>query len=318
MARARDHEEGEVALGYDWRLYVMAFDHRGSFERQLFGLTHEPSSEESARIADAKAVIYEGLRVALDAGVRRDAAAVLVDEQFGAAVARAAKTEGVMLAMPVERSGQDEFDFQYGRDFGAHIEAFQPDFAKVLVRYNTEGDADVNRRQAARLRRLADWLHARGRRFLFELLVPATPAQLASVGGQAARYDAELRPSLMVGAIAQLQAAGAEADVWKIEGLDRRSDCASVVAQARSGGRDGVACVVLGRGAEAGQVDAWLRAAAGVPGYLGFAIGRSIWFDALRDWLAGACDRDAATRTIANNYRRFVGVYEDAVTATRR
>jgi 5-dehydro-2-deoxygluconokinase len=220
--------------------------------------------------------------------------------------------------MPVERSGQEEFDFQYGgAAFGAHVQAFDPDFAKVLVRYNPEGDADLNRRQAARLRRLSEWLHRRGRKLLFELLVPATPAQLASAGGQVARYDAALRPALMVGAIGQLQSAGVEADVWKVEGLDRRSDCAGVVAQAHSDGRGGVGCVVLGRGADAARVDAWLRAAAGVPGYLGFAIGRSIWFEALRDWLSGGGDRGAAARTIADNYLRFVGVYEDAVAATQ-
>src|SRR5207244_10878887 len=151
-----------------------------------------------------------------------------------------------------------------------------------------------------------------------ELLVPATPAQLASVGGQAARYDAELRPDLMLRVIAELQAAGVEADVWKIEGLDRRADCVRMVAQARAGGRDGVGCVVLGRGADEAQVDEWLRAGAGVPGYLGFAIGRSIWFDPLHGWLAGAHDRAAAVTAIADSYRRFVGVYEVAASAAPR
>jgi myo-inositol catabolism protein IolC len=298
-------------------LYIVALDHRGSFEKQLFGLAGEPGSADTARIADAKTVIDEGFLLALGAGVRRDAAGVLVDEQFGAGVARAARAAGVTLAMPVEKSGQDEFDFQYGDEFGAHVEEFDPAFAKVLVRYNPEADAEVNRHQAARLRRLSEWLHARDRKLLFELLVPATPAQLASVDGQAVRYDAELRPGLMLRVIAELQAAGLEADVWKIEGLDRRDDCAQIVAQARVGGRDGVGCVVLGRGADDAQVDAWLRAGAGVTGYLGFAIGRSIWFDPLHRWLSGAHDRAAAARTIADSYRRFVGIYEEAASAAR-
>jgi myo-inositol catabolism protein IolC len=296
-----------VALGYDRPLYIVAFDHRGSFEKQLFGLTGEPGPADAARIADAKTLIYEGFLAALAAGIPKEAAGVLVDEEFGAGVARAAKAAGVALAMPAEKSGQDEFDFDYGDEFGAHVEQFDPAFVKVLVRYNPEGDAELNRRQTARLRRLSDWLQAHDRKLLFELLVPATPTQLASVGGQAARYDQELRPDLMLRVIAELQAAGVEADVWKIEGLDRRADCARMVAQARSGGR----------GADESQVDAWLRAGAGLPGYLGFAIGRSIWFDPLHRWLAGALERDAAARAIADAYGRFVAAYAEAAAAAR-
>src|SRR5207253_3012090 len=83
---------------------------------------------------------------------------------------------------------QDEFDFEYGEDFGKHIEDFDPTFSKVLVRSNPDWPWEINERQFGRLKRLSDWLHERGRRFLYELLVPATPEQLASVGGDAGRY----------------------------------------------------------------------------------------------------------------------------------
>jgi 5-dehydro-2-deoxygluconokinase len=134
--------------------------------------------------------------------------------------------------MPAERSGQEYFDFQYGDDFGAHIERFNPDFTKVLVRYNPDDDAQANSTQAEKLKRLSDWLHAHERKFLFELLVPAVESQLAQVGGDSDRYDAELRPQLMRRAIAELQDAGIEVDVWKIEGVEERSDCEMLVAQA--------------------------------------------------------------------------------------
>ena len=109
---------------------------------------------------------------------------VLVDEQFGAPkdIPRQAKERGLLLAMPVEKSGQNEFDFQYGDDFGDHIEQFDPDFSKVLVRYNPDGDAEMNERQTERLKRLSDWLHEHDRKFLFELLVPAEDDQLEQVG----------------------------------------------------------------------------------------------------------------------------------------
>ena len=212
-------------LGYDQTLYILAFDHRGSFQKKFFGIEGEPDAEQTAIIADAKHLIFEGMLQAVAAGADASVTGVLVDEQFGSTVPSEARERGLKLAMPAERSGQNMFDFQYGDDFGEHIERFDPDFTKVLVRYNPDGDAEDNREQLAKLKRLSDWLKAHDRKFLFELLVPAEPAQLASVGGDTDRYDAELRPELMLGAIADIQDAGIEVDIWKIEGVDQRSDC---------------------------------------------------------------------------------------------
>jgi myo-inositol catabolism protein IolC len=218
-----------------------------------------------------------------------------------------------VLAMPVEKSGQDDFDFQYGADFGEHILAFDVDFAKVLVRYNPEGDAEMNERQLGRLKELADWLHANGRKFLFELLVPAEQGQLDAVGGDSDRYDTELRPELMRRAIEDIQDFGIEVDVWKIEGVDEREDAEALARQTRKGdGREGVVCVLLGRGASDEKVEHWLRQAAPVEGFVGFAIGRSIWWDALKGFLDGDLAREAAAEMIADKYLRFVQVYEEA------
>ena len=301
-------------LGYDQKLYILAFDHRGSFQRKFFGIEGEPDAEQTAIIADAKHLIYEGLLQAVGAGADAAATGVLVDEQFGSTVPAEAREKGLKLAMPAERSGQSMFDFQYGEDFGEHILSFDPDFTKVLVRYNPDGDAAANAEQLGKLKRLSDWLKQNDRKFLFELLVPAEDAQLQSVGGDNDRYDAELRPQLMRRAIAEIQDAGIEADIWKIEGVDQRSDCKMLVAQARTGGREGVACVVLGRGADDAKVDAWLNAAAPVDGYVGFAIGRSIWWDPLKAYVDGKIERAAGARKIAENYLRFVAVYERAKT----
>jgi len=215
--------------------------------------------------------------------------------------------------MPVEKSGQNEFDFQYEEDgFGEHIEKFDPDFAKVLVRYNPDGDAEMNTRQTERLKKLSDWLHANDRKFLFELLVPAEPDQLESVGGDEERYDRELRPELMRHAILDLQDAGIEADIWKIEGIDSQEDCKRISETARRDGRDGVICVVLGRGANDAKVEHWLRTGAPVEGYAGFAIGRTIWWDALKGFLDGDLERGDAVSQIAKKYLRFVQVYREA------
>jgi myo-inositol catabolism protein IolC len=306
-----------MALGYDGKLYFLAFDHRGSFQKKMFGIEGDPTPEETDRIADAKHLIYEGMVKATEIGsVQGDQVGVLVDEQFGGSVPQQAKGKGLKLAMPVEKSGQNEFDFEYGDDFGEHILAFDPDFSKVLVRYNPDDEAELNHRQLERLKRLADWLHDNGRKFLFELLVPATDEQLASVDGDSDRYDAELRPELMRRAIAETQDFGCEVDIWKIEGVDAREDAEMLARQTREGaGREGVVCVLLGRGASDEKVDQWLRAASPVEGFVGFAIGRSIWWDALKGFLDGSLEREAAATQIAENYLRFIKFYEEQETA---
>jgi myo-inositol catabolism protein IolC len=307
-----------MALGYDGKLYILAFDHRGSFQKKMFGIEGDPTPEETDKISDAKKLIFEGMELAVKRGVDAKATGVLVDEQFGSDIPQLAREHGLVLAMPVEKSGQDEFDFQYGSDFGKHIEQFDPQFAKVLVRYNPDGDADMNRGQLERLKELSDWLHANDRKFLFELLVPAEDAQLESVGGDSDRYDAELRPELMRRAIEEIQDFGVEVDVWKIEGVDERSDAEMLVEQTRkASGRDEVKSVLLGRGASNDKVDHWLQQAAPVEGFIGFAIGRSIWWDALKGFLDGGLEREAAAEQIADNYLRFVQVYDDAESGAR-
>jgi myo-inositol catabolism protein IolC len=300
-----------MALGYDGKLYILAFDHRGSFQKKMFGIPGDPTPEQTETISDAKRLIFEGMLLAVDRGVEAGAAGVLVDEQFGSDIPQRAREHGLTLAMPVEKSGQDEFDFEYGDDFAAHIEKFEPDFSKVLVRYNPEGDAELNMVQLERLKRLSDWLHDNGRKFLFELLVPATEAQLSRVDGDSDRYDAELRPELMRQTVDAIQQAGIEVDIWKIEGVDERDDAEMLAEQTRSGaGREGVKCVVLGRGASTEKVDHWLQVAAPVEGFIGFAIGRSIWWDALKGFLDKQLEREAAADQIADHYLRFTHVYE--------
>jgi len=304
-------KEPSIGLGYDRPLYLMPFDHRGSFEIKMFGW-HEPlTAAQTEEIATAKKVIYDGFKAAIDAGVPKDKAGILVDEQFGAAILRDASAKGFTTACPAEKSGQEEFEFQYGEEFASHIEAFNPTFCKVLVRYNPEGDQALNQRQAARLHRLSDYLKRNGRsRMLFELLVPPEKAQLDRLKGDKKAYDVELRPKLMVEAIKQLQDASVEPDLWKIEGLDSREDCEKIVAAARRGGRNKVSCIILGRGADDTKVDEWLEIASSVPGFVGFAVGRTTFWEPVVDWRAGKLTREAAVAEVARRYQEFVGIFE--------
>jgi 5-dehydro-2-deoxygluconokinase len=300
-------------IGYDKPLYIQPFDHRGSFQTKMFGWKGTLTPEQTAEIAAAKQVIYDGFKDAIAAGVPKEKAGILVDEQFGAAILRDAKAHGYITACPAEKSGQDEFDFEYGEEFAKHIEAMDPTFTKVLVRYNPEGDETLNRLQSARLKRLSDYLHSESHRlFMFELLVPPEKAQLDRVNGDKHAYDVEIRPGLMVGAIEQLQDAGVEADVWKIEGLDRQEDCERVVAVAHRKGRDKVGCIILGRGENDKKVYEWLTTAAKVPGFIGFAVGRTVFWDPLIDWRAKKITREAAVTEISRRYRRLVDTFENA------
>jgi myo-inositol catabolism protein IolC len=299
--------------GYDRSLYVLPFDHRGSFETGMFGWKGALTAEQTAQIAATKRVIYDGFKSALAAGVQMEKAGILVDEQFGAAILRDAAAHGYVTACPAEKSGQEEFDFEYGEDFSKHIEAFHPSFCKVLVRYNPEGDRALNLRQSARLNRLSDYLHSESRSlFMFELLVPPEKAQLSKLRGDKKAYDLELRPRLMVETIEQLQDAHVEPDVWKIEGLDRREDCEKIVAAARQAGRDKVCCIILGRGEDDKKVREWLMTAAGVPGFIGFAVGRTDFWEPLVRWRDKRITREAAVAEIAHRYREFVDIFENA------
>ena len=294
------------------RLYILAFDHRNSLRTQFFHFPGELSAAEHAWLVDAKQIIFEGCLQAVGDGLAVSDVAILVDEQYGAPVAREALAKGVKFAMPVERSGRQEFRFEYGRAFGTHLETFQPTYAKVLVRFNPELKGPMNARQLHRLQVLMAWLRRTERKLMFELLVPPLAAQLAAVGGDQKRYDEEVRPRLMTEAIRILHGNGIEPAIWKIEGFDAPESCRTVANVARSGGRDKVGCVVLGRGADVAAVERWLAAAAGVAGYVGFAIGRTIWWDPLKAYREGLSTRQAATDSIAENYRRMVHVYEAA------
>jgi len=303
-------------VGFDKPLYILPFDHRGSFQTKLFGWSGTLTIHQTAQIAASKQVIYDGFKVALQSGVPEQKAGILVDEQFGAAILQNARGRGYTTACPAEKSGQEEFGFEYGDEFAKHIEAIQPTFCKVLVRYNPAGDRALNGRQAAKLRRLSEYLRDKSSSlFMFELLVPAEKTQLEQLKGDKKAYDLKLRPRLMVETIEELQDAGVEPDVWKIEGLDSRKDCERVVTAARRGGRDKVGCIILGRGEDDQKVQEWLATASGVPGFIGFAVGRTSFWDALVNWRAKKITREQAVHDIARRYREFVQIFEEQARA---
>lgn len=293
--------------GYTQKLAILPFDHRASYISGLFGWKEPLNVEQALTVAESKRVIYEGFR---KARIPKEEAGILVDEHYGVGILRDARQQGIITAVPVEESGQDEFDFVYGDDFAHHIEAMQPTFAKALVRYNPEGNRALNQRQTQRLKRLSDYLHQSPHLFLFELLVPAEFHQLEHVDQNKDAYDAQLRPRLMVQAIEELRQAGVEPDVWKIEGLDQRTDCEKVVEVAHRNGGQNVGLIVLGRGASQDRVLHWLQTAASVPGFIGFAVGRTSFWNAVVDVEAKRLSPEAAARQIAQHFEEWNRSFE--------
>ena len=304
-----------MITGYTRPLYLLPFDHRASYISGLFGWKEPLNVEQMGAVANSKRVIYAGFEQALADHVPKDRTGILVDEEFGSAILRDAVGKGYLTAVSVEKSGQEEFEFAYGEDFAQHIEAVHPTFAKVLVRYNPEGDPALNLRQANRLARLSSYLHQAQTLFMFELLVPPEPVHMKQLDGDKNAYDLQVRPRLMLQAIQALRDAGVEPDVWKVEGLDRREDGVKLVEAARHGGRHNVGLIVLGRGAEQDRVVHWLKTAAQVPGFIGFAVGRTTFWQPLVDVEAKRITKEEAATQIAHNFEEWIHLFEQARSA---
>lgn len=294
------------------KLYILPFDHRTAFMARFGVSPHDLTPEQTAMITGYKHVIYEAFLKALEMGVPKEVAAILVEEQFGAKIQEEARTQGIRRALTTEKSGQKEFDFEYGEAFREHIDKFKPEYVKVLVRYNPAGNAEANRRQIERLKTLNDFCRTAGYKFLFELLAVATKENIEKLDHNILRYEAEKRYEVMAASIRELQDAGIEPDVWKVEGLDSAEQMAEVVATAKRDDRDNVDVVVLGRGESEDDVRRWLSVAAKVPGVIGFAVGRTIWSKPLLEYHQKAISREEAIKKIAANYKSLVDLFEKA------
>ena len=294
-------------------LLILADDHRDSLEKELYKLTAPPTPIEAARIRSDKMLVYQALVDATSTLPDAAQAGILVDEEYGTEVAElAADSEGrINLSMPLEASGKTWFEFAYGDEWKNHADSFRTDHAKVLIRDNPSLAVPDRLQQAERLKIVSAWAAETKRHLIVELLVPPTDDDLKSVDGDRKRYDDELRPRLTLDVIGFLQDHGADPALWKVEGMDTSADAAAVADLARRGGRT-ADCIILGRHASKEDLDRWLDVAAPLPGYVGFAIGRSIWWDPLADHLAGTISADVARAQITKNYLYFAHAYLNA------
>jgi myo-inositol catabolism protein IolC len=293
------------------QVFALAFDHRNSLRRDFMHLAGDPTPEQHAALVAAKGVVVDALLAAAPE-VSPGSAVLLIDHEYGGDLVAKAQAGGIRVAMPVEVSGQRELRYLCGGHPEQVITDYGPDYAKVLIRYNPAGDTAMNARQRALLGQFAGWLTGRPQQLMLELLVPPEDDQLAAVGNDRGRFDREVRAELTVAAIREIAADGIRPPLWKIEGPESLQDAARIAAAVRSADPD-AACLVLGRGADAAAVRRWLDIAAATDGFTGFAVGRTIWWDALRGYLDGG-DRDAAVAAVARRYLDLVREYLAAAT----
>ena len=285
-------------------LFVLAIDHRDSLRRWYRALFGEGPDERTI-LADLKSVVLEGLAVAIERGMVAGETALLVDEEYGGPLAPAARALGTRLIMPVEQSGQREFLFEHGEQFPRNLEHLPADLVKALVRYNPGGERGQNARSARRLKILQAELHRRGRPWVLELLVPPEPSQLAAVDASVARYDDELRLELTLQAIDELTDSGLRPELWKLEG-HRTAGAFARVAEHVKRATPSSRCLVLGRGQDRRAVEHWVDLAAEIPGFCGFAVGRTLWERPLATWQERRISRAEAAAQIAEGYLALV------------
>ncbi len=290
-------------------LLILAMDHRESFGRTLFDVRADsPTPAQLSAMQHAKLLIYQALSAAR-ASLQGGQAGVLVDERYGQAVIDTAHRDDVVLAVPVERSGREQFELEYGHDWLAHVQYARPDYAKVLVRDNPALPEAQRREQLQQLGAVGAALRTAGIPLIYELLVPPTDMQRDVVGGDLEAFDRDLRPELVGKLIADNHDAGVEPALWKVEGLETADAARAVVSAARAEDREQVGVIVLGRDAPPQQLSRWLQVAAPVEGFVGFAIGRSIWEDAIGAHQRGSLTEAATVAAISGEYLRYADLY---------
>ena len=282
-------------------LYILPFDHRASFLK-IIGAATPAADEDIALARKCKQIIYQGFQQAVKLGMPKEHAAVLVDEWLGEAVLHQAKQEAVAFCFPLEKSSQQEFAHEY-TNWQEKLQDTKPAYAKVLIRYNPV-NKERNKRQQRQLAALSAFLAEQPTKFLLELLVPPEAEQ------KVATYDTDVRPQLTVQAIQELYAAQVFPDVWKLEGVNSHEAMQRITDAVAL--HEDTSIVILGRGQDATAVERWLAIGASSPHSIGFAVGRTVFSDAIQKYAEGTCTEEQAVESIAEKFMHFFTLWIQA------
>lgn len=298
-------------LGYTKRLYILPFDHRATFAQKIFNKKSisDLTNQEYQLITQYKKIIYGAFKKSVQNEIPKEYGAILIDEEFGDEILKDAKEKGFVTILTTEKSGQNELEFQYGDDFPAHIEKYNPDFVKVLIKYNPADPEGLKNRQKGKLKIVSDFCRVKNFKFLLEVLVIPTKEQLGQPQGSKEQFDKLLRPGLTVEVIKELQAHGVEPDVWKLEGFDSKDEYKEIVDAARADGRSSVGLVILGRGENEEKVAEWLQIGSKVTGVIGFAVGRTVFWQEILDFRNGIKTQEETINAISRNFTDFYKIF---------
>lgn len=270
---------------------VFAFDHRMQLEAM-----------EGATPAKIGAFKELCLKAALDVSGGQPGYGILCDSRLGRDALYAAAGTGLWIGHPVEWPGSRPLTLEpeIGPDFGGLSEWPLEHVVKVLCFYHPDDDAETKAKQEDTVLRL---FHA-CRRNRLEMLLEIIPSKVAPVNDTTSAQ-----------VISRFYDLGVYPDWWKLEpfATDAAYQAACTAITTRDPHVRGI--VVLGLDASEESLSASLALAAGHDLVKGFAIGRTIFSDAARGWLAGKLTDEEAVLDMANKYRRLCGIWDKARSA---
>lgn len=277
-------------------LFILPFDHRTSFLRDVLNVAGKPNKKQKERIKELKSVIFEAFVSAVKKERNRKSFGILVDEEYGEEILKKAEKENFTVCLPVEKSGKEELSLQYGKNFKKHVDKFKPDFVKVLIRYNP-----LNKKINERQRKVLKKINVLSKRYkiILELLVPP-----AGQEKNLKNYDKDVRMERTVETIKEIKEV-IRVDVWKLEGFEK-NQWKKVIGAVPKRSK----IIFLGRGQDKKKVIKWLKAAAPHEEIIGFAIGRTTFLEALKKYDKNEISKKKAVETISSNYKNFINLWK--------
>jgi myo-inositol catabolism protein IolC len=275
-------------------LLILPFDHRSSFLKDILGLSTKPNKKEKDEIKELKKIIFDGF---LLASKKEKSFGILVDEEYGEEILKEAKRRKITICLPVEKSGEKILKLNYPKNFEEHIDKFNPDFVKILIRYNPLNKKD-NQKQLKVLSQIDAFCQKRKYEIILELLVSPAKEDL-----QNKNYETNIRAERTAEAIKEIKEK-IKVSIWKLEGFESNQwkEIIKVINKESK-------IIFLGRGEDKKKVVRWIKAASGHKEIIGFAIGRTIFLEVLKKYHAKKISRETAVKLISNNFKYFVNLW---------
>lgn len=269
--------------------FILPFDHRSGLAKEIMETTYPFSPADRARAQELKRIIFDAFLSVYHENGGRDVLGILIDEETGAHILHDAHAKGILNILTLEASGEPQLRLQYGDQSSQRLRMLGASLGKVLLRFSslpTKNDV-----QLQTLQRVCAQLTNAGQRVLIELL---------STGSE------EERPVFLTHTISLCKEMGIVPEFWKVESLPTPRDWQQVKAtlHASSG------ILLLGRGEDRAHVEMAVRTAAQSGVVDGFAIGRTLFADALRGFVAGKKKRADAVLEIADHFRTMITLWK--------